>query len=202
MGALKMIKLADYKTQTSLPSEMKTVERKALAYAYDCQKKKFLEQIQQVYILANIEKVDANKLDFLAIESRVLFYNSKLPIDVKRKLIQNSIYWYMKLGTHQAMEEMINIVFENENTSVEEWYSYAGEPFHFRIAVGTEVTQTSIYEFLQYLNKIKNARSRFDNFIFQNGKNLMIENEIEILYLSCEPCSQDCFCGTVPDYNL
>lgn len=202
MGALKMIKLADYKTQTSLPSEMKTVERKALAYAYDCQKKKFLEQIQKVYILADIEKVDANKLDFLAVESRVLFYNSELPTDVKRKLIQNSIYWYMKLGTRQAMEEMINIVFENENASVEEWYSYTGEPFHFRIAVGTEVTQTSIYEFLQYLNRIKNARSRFDDFIFQSGKNLMIENETAILYLSCELCSQDCFCGTVPDYNL
>lgn len=43
----------------------------------------------------------------------------------------------MKLGTRQAMEEMIDIVFQNNNSSVEEWYTYAGEAFHFRIAVGT-----------------------------------------------------------------
>ncbi len=50
----------------------------------------------------------------------------------------------MKLGTSQAMTEMIDTVFGDNNTSVEEWYTYAGAPFHFRIAVGTEVTQTSI----------------------------------------------------------
>ena len=32
----------------------------------------------------------------------------------------------------------------------EEWFTYAGEPFHFRIAVGTEVTQTSIKEFFGF----------------------------------------------------
>lgn len=95
------------------------------------------------------------------------------------------------------MEEMIDTVFGNENTSVEEWYTYAGEPFHFRIAVGTEVTQTSIKDFLRYLKQVKNARSRFDYMVFQNGITLTIYQLSEyqkFLYTFCG----DHICGTFP----
>ena len=192
-----MIKLADYRTEKALPAEMRTPERIALAYAFDMQKKKFIERMERVYIWADLEKVDDNKLDFLAVENRVLFYNTGLAPAVKRNLIRNSIYWYMKLGTRQAMEEMIDTVFGNENTSVEEWYTYAGEPFHFRIAVGTEVTQTSIKDFLRYLKQVKNARSRFDYMVFQNGITLTIYQLSEyqkFLYTFCG----DHICGTFP----
>ncbi len=192
-----MIKLADYRTEKALPAAMRTPERIALAYAFDMQKKKFIERMERVYIWADLEKVDDNKLDFLAVENRVLFYNTGLSPDVKRNLIRNSIYWYMKLGTRQAMEEMIDTVFGNENTSVEEWYTYAGEPFHFRIAVGTEVTQTSIKDFLRYLKQVKNARSRFDYMVFQNGITLTIYQLSEyqkFLYTFCG----DHICGTFP----
>ena len=176
---------------------MRTPERIALAYAYDRQKKKFIDRMKRVYIWADLDRVDDGKLDFLAVENRVLFYNTALAPDVKRSLIRNSIYWYMKLGTRQAMEEMIDTVFGNENTSVEEWYTYAGEPFHFRIAVGTEVTQTSIKDFLRYLKQVKNARSRFDYMVFQNGITLTIYQLSEyqnFLYTFCG----DHICGTYP----
>lgn len=196
-----MIKLSDYMTETAFPSEMKTVERMALAYAYDRQKKLFLERMKRVYIWADLDNVDENKLDFLAVECRVLFYNSSLSPDVKRKLIQNSIYWYMKLGTRQAMEEMIDIVFGNENTNIEEWYTYAGDAFHFRVVVGTTVTQTSIKEFLSYLNRVKNARSRFDYLVFQNGISLTIYQRSEyekFVYTFCG----DFECGTYPGISV
>lgn len=192
-----MIKLVDFQTWKAFPAEMRTPERIALAYAYDRQKKKFIDRMKRVYIWADLDQVDDGKLDFLAVENRVLFYNTALAPDVKRSLIRNSIYWYMKLGTRQAMEEMIDTVFGNENTSVEEWYTYAGEPFHFRIAVGTEVTQTSIKDFLRYLKQVKNARSRFDYMVFQNGITLTIYQLSEyqkFLYTFCG----DRICGTYP----
>lgn len=193
-----MIKLSDYRTQGALPVPMRTPERIALSYAFDRQKKIYIERMQRAYIWADLEKVDDNKLDFLAVENRVLFYNSDLAPDVKRRLIRNSIYWYMKLGTRQVMEEMVDIVFGNENTSVEEWHTYAGEPFHFRIAVGTSVTQTSIKEFLQYLNRVKNARSRFDYMVFQNGITLTIYQVSEyqdFIYTFCGEFE----CGVYPN---
>lgn len=201
MGALRMIKLSDYKTQNALPIQMRTPERIALSYAFDRQKKLYIERMQRAYIWADLEKVDDNKLDFLAVENRVLFYNSDLAPDVKRQLIRNSIYWYMKLGTRQVMEEIVDTVFGNENTSVEEWYTYAGEPFHFRIAVGTVVTQTSIKEFLQYLNRVKNARSRFDYMVFQNGITLTIYQVSEyqdFIYTFCGEFE----CGTYPNTEI
>jgi P2-related tail formation protein len=196
-----MISLYDYKTENALPSEMKTTERKALSYAFDQQKKMFIERIERVKIWADLNQVDDSKLDFLAVENRVLFYNSSLSPGTKRNLIMNSIYWYMKLGTRQAMEEMINIVFGNENTSIEEWYTYAGEAFHFRIAAGTTVTQISVKEFLQYLNTIKNARSRFDFMIFQNGITLHFKSKSEyqkFVYTFCGEFE----CGTYPNTEI
>ena len=196
-----MIKLSDYRTQGALPVPMRTPERIALSYAFDRQKKIYIERMQRAYIWADLEKVDDNKLDFLAVENRVLFYNSDLAPDVKRQLIRNSIYWYMKLGTRQVMEEMVDIVFGNENTSVEEWYTYAGEPFHFRVAVGTVVTQTSIKDFLRYLNRIKNARSRFDYMVFQNGITLTIYQVSEyqdFIYTFCGEFE----CGVYPNTEI
>ena len=196
-----MIKLIDYRTENALPSEMKTPERIALSYAFDVQKKKFFDRVRRVYIWADLESVSDDKLDFLAVENRVLFYSPSLAPSVKRNMIRNSIYWYMKLGTRQAMEEMIDTVFGNENTSVEEWFTYAGEPFHFRIAVGTEVTQTSIKEFLKYLNQVKDARSRFDYMVFQNGIKLVFKQISEFqsfVYTFCGEFE----CGTYPNTEV
>ena len=95
------------------------------------------------------------------------------------------------------MTEMIDTVFGDNNTSVEEWYTYAGAPFHFRIAVGTEVTQTSIKEFLNYLNKVKNARSRFDYMAFQNGITLKFFDKSEYQTFFYTFCG-DFECGTYP----
>lgn len=197
-----MIKLVDYKTENALPSEMKTPERIALSYAFDKQKKRYIDRLIRVRIWSDLESVDDDKLDFLAVENRVLFYNSDLSPEIKRSLIRNSIYWYMKLGTRQAMEEMIDTVFGNENTSIEEWYTYAGEPFHFRIAVGTEVTQTSISEFLRYLNRVKNARSRFDYMVFQNGITLNIYQISEYRKFVYTFCGDGTECGTYPDTEI
>ena len=192
-----MISLHDYRTEDALPAEMKTPERLASCRVFDIQKKKFMERLRRVYIWADLDKVEDDKLDFLAVESRVLFYNTSLSPEIKRSLIRNSIYWYMKLGTSQAMTEMIDTVFGDNNTSVEEWYTYAGAPFHFRIAVGTEVTQTSIKEFLNYLNKVKNARSRFDYMAFQNGITLKFFDKSEYQTFFYTFCG-DFECGTYP----
>ena len=89
-----MIKLVDFQTWKAFPAEMRTPERIALAYAYDRQKKKFIDRMKRVYIWADLDRVDDGKLDFLAVENRVLFYNTALAPDVKRSLIRNSIYWY------------------------------------------------------------------------------------------------------------
>ena len=81
-----MISLHDYRTEDALPAEMKTPERLASCRVFDIQKKKFMERLRRVYIWADLDKVEDDKLDFLAVESRVLFYNTSLSPEIKRSL--------------------------------------------------------------------------------------------------------------------
>lgn len=186
----------------STPANIKDAQTKAFMYACDRQIKKLLERAEKIKVWCAIESVDEKFLDYMAADCRVLFYNSSLPPDVKRKLIANSQYWYMKLGTSAAMEEMINIVFQNNDTSIEEWYSYAGEAFHFRIAVSSAVTTVEMSEFLKYVNEVKNARSIIDYLVLQSRSTLILQNNSDYRRLSFEPCSDDFFCGTAPDYAV
>lgn len=186
----------------STPANIKDARTKAFMYACDRQIKKLLERAEKIKVWCAIESVDEKYLDYMAADCRVLFYNSSLAPDVKRKLIANSQYWYMKLGTSAAMEEMINIVFQNNDTSIEEWYSYAGEAFHFRIAVSSAVTTVEMSEFLKYVNEVKNARSILDYLVLQSRSTLILHNDSDFSRLSFEPCSDDFFCGTAPDYAV
>lgn len=157
-----MIKLADYCTEKAFPAEMRTAERIALAYAYDNQKKRILEHMKKAYIWANLDNVDDDKLDFLAVENRVLFYDTRFAPDVKRNLIKNYLYWYIKLGTRQAMDEMASILYPEEENKIEEWNEYDGEPYHFRVYTTLPLTEDCYADFRLFIRKVKNARSRLD----------------------------------------
>ncbi len=159
-----MIKLAEYESAKAFPAEMKTPERIALAYAFDRQKRKFIQCMERVYIWADLEKVEERYLDALAVENRVLFYDSALPLDAKRNLIRNYLYWHIKLGTRGALEEIINIIFNNENTSIEEWQEYGGEPYHFRVLVdpGKTNLQVDMEAIIYKINLYKRAAARLD----------------------------------------
>ncbi|MCM1307588.1 MAG: phage tail protein [Butyrivibrio sp.] len=185
----------------SVPVNLKDSRTKAFMYACDMQIKKLLERAEKVKVWCAVESVDERYLDYMAADCRALFYNSGLPPEVKRHLIRNSQYWYMKLGTSAAMEEMINIVFQNSDTSIEEWTSYAGEEFHFRIVTSSAVTTVEITEFLKYINEVKNARSVFDYLTLQSSNNLILEWDSDIFPLYYEPCGDDVKCGTMPDYG-
>ncbi len=186
----------------STPTNLKDARTKAFMYACDKQIKKLIERAEKIKVWCAVESVDEKYLDYMAADCRTLFYNSSLAPDVKRRLILNSQYWYMKLGTSAAMEEMINIVFQNNDTSIEEWDSYAGDAFHFRIAVSSAVTTVEMSEFLKYINEVKNARSIIDYLVLQSRSTLNLHNASNFSTLSFEPCSDDFYCGTAPDYAM
>lgn len=157
-----MIKLADYCTEKAFPAEMRTAERIALAYAYDNQKKRILEHMKKAYIWADLDNVDDDKLDFLAVENRVLFYDTRFAPDVKRNLIRNYLYWYIKLGTRQAMDEMASILYPAEENKIEEWHDYDGKPYHFRVYTTLPLMEDCYADFRLFIQRVKNARSRLD----------------------------------------
>lgn len=184
---------------STFPTNLKDAQTESFTYAVDLQIKKLLERSERAKVWCAIDSIEPEYLDLIAAESRTLFYNSTLPDSAKRNLIKNSIYWYMKLGTSEAMQEMIEIVFNNTNTSVEEWYTYAGEEFHFRIATSSNISDIAISDFLKYINEVKNTRSIFDYLILQSGNTLTFRNETKVIPVYMQPCGEG-LCGEYPDY--
>jgi len=127
----------------SIPANLKDARTKAFAYACDRQIERLLKCAEKTRVLCDIENVDEKYLDYLEADSRALFYHSELAPDVKRELIINSPYWYMKLGTLTALEEIVTTVFGEGK--VEEWFQYGGEHYHFRIHV-TNANVTAWYK--------------------------------------------------------
>lgn len=157
-----MIKIADYPTENALPTEMKTPERIALSYSFDRQKKKYFDRVHHVYIWADLESIPDDKLDFLAVENRVLFYDHSFAPEIKRSLIKNAIYWHMRMGTSRIADEVIMTCYPNDETCLVEWYKYNGDPYHFRIETTAVLEDDCYSELKRLLFKVKNARSRFD----------------------------------------
>lgn len=150
----------------STPANLKDARTKAFMYACDRQIKKLIERTEKVKVWCAVESVDEKYLDYMAADSRTLFYNSSLAPDVKRRLIANSQYWYMKLGTSAAMEEMLSVLFPDSENKVTEWYEYGSSPYRFRISTNAGIDYASIKEFEKMLAKVKNARSLLENIEF------------------------------------
>lgn len=180
-----MIKLIDYQTKNALPSEMKTVKRNALCFAFDQQKEKYINRIKRVHIWADLENVSDDKLDFLAVENRVLFYDPNLKPEIKRNLIRNSIYWHMKLGTINAMNEIISI-YVDDRAKVVEWYKYNGLPYHFNVIIYNNIDNRfsldEAHKLKENVIRYKNARSRLDIifYIFQDNLIIVWKNKVNL----------------------
>lgn len=152
----------------SIPANLKDPRTKSFAYACDRQIKRLLECAAKVKVWCDVGSVEEKYLDYLAADSRALFYNSELTPDAKRELIINSPYWYMKLGTLTALEEIVTAVFGEGK--VEEWFCYGGEAYHFRIHVtNADVSSSQNKMFKEMLRGVKRLSAQLEaiDYIFQ-----------------------------------
>jgi len=118
-------------------------------------------------IYANIEELSETWLDVLAYDLHVDWYDYDYPVEIKRKIIKNSIKVHQKLGTKYAVETVLQDVYRT--AKVVEWFDYEGEPYTFRITVNigneglSEDTSREIVEKMQFY---KNLRSHCDGIFY------------------------------------
>ena len=134
----------------------------------------FGETERDTQLLALYERLDelpTAVLNLLAWQYHVDFFKYDMTDEVKRNLIRQSIAWHRIKGTPTAVEEMVTAIYAT--AEVEEWYTYDGEPFHFRVNIfGEAVTDAEILKDLQTsVYAVKNVRSIFDGFNFINVAN-------------------------------
>ncbi len=122
-----------------------------------------LEEIDRVRIISNIDGLDEAVLDILARDFKVDWYDPGYSLEEKRRTLKNSWRVHKTLGTRAAVETAISAIYPE--TTVEEWFEYGGEPYHFRLRInlandsGDITKQRRVF---QRLNFYKSLRSHVD----------------------------------------
>ncbi len=118
-------------------------------------------------IYADIDSLTETWLDVLAYDLHVDWYDYDYPIEIKRKIIKNSIMVHQKLGTKYAVETVLQDVYRT--AKVVEWFEYGGRPYTFKVTVNIgnggldEDTSREIVEKMQFY---KNLRSHCDGISY------------------------------------
>ena len=156
-----MISLYDSQITDVLPISIKDLpEVQAISYAISNMNKRLINFSKKVALYNAIDILDDCILDILAVELRTQYYDENLDIVIKRKLIKNTLVWYMKAGTPSAVEELVEAVFGTGE--VEEWFDFNGDPYTFRVTTNAKLDPEGIEKFFKMINKVKNTRSHMD----------------------------------------
>ena len=153
-----MISYYDGQLTDIMPGNItKKPEVKALSYALQQACRLLYRYSRRLYIYSNLDEQPEEVIDLLASELRTQYYRSTLDLDTKRRLVKNTLIWYMSAGTPQAVEELVGVVFgEGE---VKEWYEYGDKPYYFKIVTNAILTLEMNDFFSIMIRRVKNTRS-------------------------------------------
>ncbi len=153
-----MISYYDGQLTDIMPGNItKKPEVKALSYALQQACRLLYRYSRRLYIYTNLDEQPEEVIDLLASELRTQYYRSTLDLDTKRRLVKNTLIWYMSAGTPEAVEELVAAVFgEGE---VKEWYEYDDKPFYFKIKTNAILTLEMNDFFSIMIRRVKNTRS-------------------------------------------
>ena len=157
---------ADYLPQTL----KRDVKMKALAAAVTKQMLGVSGQIDNVLIYSRINELPEELIDILAYDMHVDWYDYSYPVEVKRRVLRNSVRVHKKMGTKYAVEMALGDV--HKEADVYEWFEYGGKPYHFRIRVNISNEGLSEYtgnEITEKVNFYKNLRSHCDGIYYHLG---------------------------------
>lgn len=157
-----MIKYSDAELISVLPPYLKnSADVQAVSYAFRMAMSKVIRFSVTTSLYANVDNLDEDLLDLMALELRTQYYDEDMDIQTKRKLIKNTLAWYKKAGTPAAVAELVAVAFGEGK--VEEWFEYGGDPYMFRIVTNASLTPEMNALFDQMIKKVKNTRSHLES---------------------------------------
>lgn len=119
-------------------------------------------------IYANIDNLSETWMDVLAYDLHVDWYDYDYPVDIKRRILKNSVRVHQKLGTKFAVETVLKDVYRT--AKVKEWFEYGGNPYTFKITVdiGNEgLSENTSREIESKMKFYKNLRSHCDGIFYK-----------------------------------
>ena len=165
-----MDKLENFKLNHLLPS---SIAADATVKNISSVAEKLLQNVAKqtavILLLPHLDELPEAVVDELAWQYHVDTYNTDFAIDVKRQLIRQSIVWHHKKGTPAAVTDMLSTIYAS--AQLEECWEYGGEPYHFRVTVGEDRTDSAqtIDDAIRVIKLSKNVRSWLDGIKFRRN---------------------------------
>lgn len=153
-----------------LPESYKQTEIQCISYAMSKAIGRLCQRVLDVKVMANIENLSENILDYLAVELRAPYYNQEMSREEKARIVASTLPWYAKAGTKSALEKLLQTIYGGGE--VTEWFDYdtAGDPFHFKVKINSINNAFDSEDFtttvMAIVNGAKNARSILDGLGF------------------------------------
>lgn len=161
-----MTKIQDASLYEILPFNVKSenIEVQAFSYAIQQAISMLCRFSDRVRVMAVIDDMPESVIDNLAVELNLPCFHVESSLDVKRALVKDAFIWHNTAGTASAIRRYFSTI--SQNTDIQEWFEYGGEPYHFRITAtvpeNQEVTENTFTDIAQQIVKLKNARSILD----------------------------------------
>lgn len=119
--------------------------------------------------LQSVERMPEWRLDEMAWEMNLLWYDYTADVSIKRAQIAGAKEYYTRLGTKTAVERAIGDVYGSGR--VEEWNVFGGEPYTFRVyTADPEVALSKRQRFLELLEVVKNVRSTLESIVYTGAE--------------------------------
>lgn len=197
-----MIKLTDARLTDALPktlAEQPWVQ--ALAEASRKMRRRVMAYADRTRLFCDIEEASEEALDALAVELQTPLYKNDYPLTVKRQIVKNSMFYYIRSGTRGAVEELLADIYQG--AEVEEWFEYGGEPNYFRVAIDISRTTVPVAEMTpaeleSWLYSVKRASSAPESLSYMIRHAITIGCKVEAFLQSPPECGT-LECGTYPE---
>ena len=142
----------------------------ALGEAISLLVERHAKAIDLLVIYAKIDTLPEPLLDILAYDFKVDWWDADYTVEEKRQVLKDSWRIHRMLGTKGAVEQAISAVYPG--TTVEDWFEYSGDPYHFRILLDVtsdSVNPTKHQRVIDRINYYKNVRSVLDDIEYAAG---------------------------------
>ncbi len=120
-----------------------------------------------ITIILDPDEMPEWRLDELAEDYNIL-YDYTADIELKREWIKHAEDFYALYGTAAGIVKYLEAAFDS--ASVEEWFKYGGDPFHFRVNCTGEWSEEAEAWAMKSINSVKNVRSVLDTITFNAGE--------------------------------
>ena len=127
---------------------------KALEKLYEIVHEKIQEGIDTAL---NPDKMPEWRLDEVAREENIFWYDFNAELAVKREVIKSASRTYATLGTKTGTENAAKDFCRD--AVIKEWFEYGGEPAHFRIYSQSGEAAARVKEMIEGVERIKRLGS-------------------------------------------